>query len=115
MALLLISLKVSADTFFFSSYRFNIVHKTVKLPRYIIQDILQFIMSPVRTKIDHQAITTCSVESEPAGFVVSSELPLDEMEVELSRLCESRADLHDESIEKCLFDHLHSGILLSSR
>ena len=100
---------------FFSSYRFNIVHKTVKLPRYVIQDILQFIMGPVRTRIDHQATTPCSVDGEPAGFVVSSELPLDEMENELSRLCESRAELHDESIEKCLFDHLHSGILLSSR
>lgn len=71
-------------------------------------------MSPVRTRIDHQPMTMCSVEGE-ANFVVSSDLSLDEMEKELSRLCESRADLHDESIEKCLFDHLHSGILLSSR
>ena len=72
-------------------------------------------MSPVRTRIDHQATTAYSTDSEPTGFVVSSELPLNEMEGELSRLCESHADLHDESIEKCLFDHLHSGILLSSR
>ena len=72
-------------------------------------------MSPVRTRIDHQSTTACSADNEPTGFVVSSELPLDEMEGELSRLCESHADLHDESIEKCLFDHLHSGILLSSR
>ena len=71
-------------------------------------------MSPVRTRIDHQATATCAVD-EPAGFVVSSELPLEEMEGELSRLCESRAELHDESIEKCLIEHLHNGILLSSR
>lgn len=72
-------------------------------------------MSPVRNKIDHQATFACPVDAEPANFVGCSELPLGKMEDELGRLCQSRAELHDASVEKCLFEHLHSGILLSSR
>lgn len=103
-----------ADTFFFLR-RFNIVHQAVKLPRYIIQDILQFIMSPVRTQIDHEATFEERACADTQGFVVTSELPLTEMEGELARLCASNTELHDESIEKCLFDHLPTAILLSSR
>lgn len=72
-------------------------------------------MSPVKTQIDHQATFDDRSCADSQGFVVASELPLTQMEAELARLCETHTELHDESIEKCLFDHLPAGILLSSR